>query len=154
MSKRRKPFMSRWPKTVNTIGIAIEGACVTPRARAIMVRNADLFDLLRRGAMRDKPDFDRLTKAILIAENLREFPLAREHGETFEQAFDALRGVADARQARGSDRFVATAQQLDAIRVALLVHKQQLIAASASEIEAAEKRLRAQQMSIQGRKAA
>ena len=154
MSKRRKPFVSRWPKTTNTIAIAIEGACVTPHARAIMGRNAELFDLLRRGAMRDKLDFDRLTKAILIAENLREFPLAREHGETFERAFDALRSIDSARRERGSDRFVGTAEQLDAIRVALLVHQQQLRAASASEIDAAETRLRAQQLTIQGRRAA
>ncbi len=148
---RRRPFVSRWARPVNTIATAIEGACVLPNAEAIVQRNQELFVLLRSGRMREKRDYDRLCKAVLMAENLRMFPLAREHGPTFEAAFDALCQVANARRDRKLDHYVATADQLARIKDALLVHAEQVRAASLSEIEKAERKLYAQQLTVQGR---
>lgn len=153
MSRRAKPFRSRWQPATNTLAIAAEGARVAPNAAEIISNNKMLFGALRSGQMREKAAFDRLTKAILIAENLREFPLAREHGATFEAAFDALVQIANRRQAKSLDHYVATGPELDAIELALDVHAVQVQAASLSEMEHAHARLIAQQMTLQGRAA-
>ena len=139
-------------KLGNPMVIAMQGAALAINRDEVIANNAQLLDLLRTGQMTDKRSYDRLTMALLMAENLRRFGLANDHGDTFEAAFDAL--VEIGKRKVGRDHYVARGPELDAIDLALTVHAVQMRNASVREIEEAQRIVVAQQMTIQGRKAA
>ena len=134
------------------ISIAMRGAALAPNRDELIAENRQLLDRLRTGQLREKRDFDRLAKAVLIADELRRFSLATDHQRTFEAAFDAL--VAVSRRKAGRSHYIARGPELEALSLALDVHAVQLQHAAMREIEEAQRRVLAQQQTIQGGKAA
>jgi hypothetical protein len=131
------------------VSYAIEGASKLPseQAERIIVSNARAFTALRIGAA-TRDDFDKLTQAALMADDLRRFKLAREHKATFAAAIDALTAILTrsiSLTAHGSTpRYVATGPELNAIELALLVHSVQVRAVSVREMESSVRKLHGQ----------
>ncbi|NNM65941.1 MAG: hypothetical protein HKL99_15275 [Burkholderiales bacterium] len=135
--------MSR-PILLNPVAYAIEGACKLPpeQRAAIVAGNTAALTALREGhATRDQ--FDRLTQALLIADELRAHGLARDHADTFATAIDALAAIL-ARMERTGGRYVARGPELTAIDDAVFVHSVQIENVALSEMERAQRRLGAQ----------
>ncbi len=129
---------------LNPIAYAIEGAGKLPAEQraAIVAGNLAALTALREGhATRDQ--FDRLTQALLIADELRAHGLARDHTDTFAAAIDALAAVL-ARTERTGGRYIARGPELTAIDDAVFVHSVQIEHVALSEMERAQRRLGAQ----------
>ncbi len=134
----------RRPVLLNPVAYAIEGASkLPPEQRAgILAGNAMALAALRKGdATRDQ--FDRLTQAILIADELRAFGLASDHADTFAKAIDALAAIL-ARTELTAGRYVARGPELTAIDDAVFVHSVQIEHVALSEMERAQGRLSSQ----------
>ena len=129
---------------LNPVAYAIEGAGKLPpeQRAAIVAGNTAALTALREGhATRDQ--FDRLTQALLIADDLRAHGLARDHADTFVKAIDALAAIL-ARTDKTAGRYIARGPELTAIDDAVFVHSVQIEHAALSEMESAQRRLGAQ----------
>lgn len=133
----------------NPIAHAIEGAAKLPldQRKRIIDGNARAFIALRAGRA-TREDFDHLTQAALMADDLRRFRLAPDHKATFAAAIDALAGVLSRSALRtppgSTPRYVATGPELGAIELALFVHAVQVREVSVREMEICVRRLQAQ----------
>ncbi len=135
---------------VNPIEHAMKGASVVLDRAQLSRQNWLLLDELRAGTMTLRPAFDRLTRAILVGDRMRQFSLGREHLRTFEAAMAALNAIRDRKNDSGRDHYLASGPELQALRDALLVHDVQLEYAAVSELQEAWRKLEASEMTVQG----
>lgn len=128
---------------LNPVAYAIEGARKLPpeQRAAIVAGNAAALTALREGNATPE-QFDRLTQAILIADELRAHGLARDHADTFAKAIDALAAIL-ARKEKTAGRYVARGPELTAIDDAVFVHSVQVEHVALSEMEHAHRKLSA-----------
>ena len=138
-------------RILNPVAYAIEGASKLPRdqVQRIVVGNARSFTALRAGTATCE-DFDHLTQAVLMADDLRRFRLASNHKATFATAIDALAAILTRSLARtcpgSTPHYIATGPELSAIELCIRVHRVQVEEVSVREMESAVTRLQAQWM--------
>lgn len=96
------------------------------------------LDAFRRGAAGVK-EWRDLADACNVGEELMRYGLANDHAETFKAAQLALKDVANRFNAGGS--FTLRAAELEALRLAVLVHEVQLDAVAGREFREAVTRV-------------